>query len=85
MRVLDYPHTNAFILAANISGNEAHKILIDGGSSIDIIFVNASDRMGLQRSILQQTRSLLIDFDGKTISALGKVHIPVSFGEGSNF
>ena len=48
MRVLKYPHTDALIVVANILGNEVHMVLIDDESSVDIIFIDAFDRIGLQ-------------------------------------
>ena len=72
MRVLDYPHTYAFIITAKILGNKVHRILIDGGRSADIIFFDAFDRIGLQQNELRQARSPLLGFIGKAINALGK-------------
>ena len=47
-----YPHTDAMVIKANIIGWEINRVLIDSRSSVDIIFVNAFDKMKLSRNQL---------------------------------
>ena len=72
------------VIKANIAGWEINSVLMDSGSSIDIIFVNAFDQMKLSRNQLQPLDSPLISFGGKRIDALGKISLPVSFGGQEN-
>ena len=44
-----YPHTDAMVIKANIAGWEINRVLIDSGSSTDIIYVNAFDQMKLRK------------------------------------
>jgi hypothetical protein len=43
LQLESYPHTNAMVVKANIAGWEINRVLIDSGSSSDIIFINAFD------------------------------------------
>lgn len=81
-QVTDYPHSDAFIATANVAGYMLHNILVDTGSSADILFVKAFDHMGLDRRTLEPAGNSLYGFGGKKIDAIGKKAIPVSFEEG---
>jgi hypothetical protein len=58
--------------------------LVDNGSSGDIIFGDAFDKMGLSKDLLQPPDTPLYGFGGRVIHALGKVVLPVSFGTVQN-
>jgi hypothetical protein len=51
VNLLSYPHTDAYI-EANILGWAIGKILVDTGSSADIIFSSTFDRMNMDRNLL---------------------------------
>ena len=84
LQLESYPDTDTMVIKANIAGWQINRVLIDSGSSADIIFVNAFDQMKLSRNQLQPSNSPLIGFGGKRIDALGKISLPVSFGGQEN-
>ena len=72
------------VIKANIAGWEVNRVLMDSGSSTDIMFVNAFDQMKLSKSQMQPSDAPLIGFEGKRINALGKISLLVSFGSLEN-
>ena len=84
MSLNSYPHTDAMVIEANIQGWTIEKILVDIGNSADIIFSSSFDRMNIDRNLLQPAEIPLIGFGGKRVEALGKISLPVSFGDTSN-
>jgi hypothetical protein len=81
-QVRDFSHFDAFIATANVAGYTLHNILIDIGSSVDILFIKAFKSMGLDKRTLEPAGSSLFGFGGKKIDAIGKKAIPISFEEG---
>ena len=79
VNLLSFPHTDALVIEANIQGWTIGKILVDTGSSADIIFSSTFDR-----NLLQPADIPLIGFGGKRVNALGKITLLVSFGDLSN-
>lgn len=79
-----YPHATEMVIKANIAAWEISRILIDLGSSVDIIFVNAFDQMKLSKNQLQPSDSPLVGSGGKRIEALGNISLSVSIGDIQN-
>jgi hypothetical protein len=84
LQLKDYPHMDAMLIEANIDGWAISKILVDGGSSVDIIFTSTLNAMKIDRKILGRAEHPLFGFGAKRIHSIGRIVIPVSFGTVSN-
>ena len=58
-----------------------HRVLIDNGSSVDILYYPAFQQMGIGRERLISTNALLVSFGGIRVLPLGVVTLFVVVGD----
>jgi hypothetical protein len=80
------PGSYPLVVAPLYKSKRVHKVLMDGGSGINVLYASTLDDMGIPRSAL---RSLTAPFHGVVpgMEALpiGQINLPVTFGDARNF
>ena len=64
-----------------IANNNLHIILVDNGSSVDILYFQAFERMGIKVSDLKPSPNPVYSFTGDSIVPLGVISLPMTLGE----
>ncbi|XP_072147898.1 uncharacterized protein [Setaria viridis] len=77
-------HNDAMVIQTIIANWKIGKVLVDTGSSTDIIFTNTFREMKINPHLLEPVEVPLLGFDGRLVKALGKISLPVSFGNLDN-
>jgi hypothetical protein len=77
-------HNDVMVIEVNIAGWVIGKILVDIGSSADILFLKTFKKMNLSQHMLHPPEYPLQGFGGKPIRPVGKVSLLVSFGDLDN-
>ncbi|KAL0413601.1 UNVERIFIED_CONTAM: Retrovirus-related Pol polyprotein from transposon gypsy [Sesamum radiatum] len=65
----------------DIANFSVHKVLVDNGSSADIVFWDVIKRMGLENAQLDTVHTPLVGFGGSEVVSMGTITLPVSMGE----
>jgi hypothetical protein len=69
-------HNDDMVIEVNIAGWVIGKILIDNGSSEDILFLKTFEKMNLSQHMLHPPEYALQGFGGKPINLVRKVSLP---------
>ncbi|KAL5583083.1 hypothetical protein UlMin_015525 [Ulmus minor] len=75
-----HPHKDAIVVALRIASRKVYKILIDNGSSADILFRSTLNRMDLVGAKFNPIKSALYGFTGDSIHSEGVLNLPVELG-----
>uniref|UniRef100_A0A2N9GU89 RNase H type-1 domain-containing protein n=1 Tax=Fagus sylvatica TaxID=28930 RepID=A0A2N9GU89_FAGSY len=71
-----HPHDDALVVTMEIAGYSTRRVLIDNGSSADIIYLTAFQQMKIDKDQLQPIETPLVGFAGTSIYPLGMVTLP---------
>ncbi|XP_024035540.1 uncharacterized protein LOC127899300 [Citrus sinensis] len=75
-----YPHEDALVIKAIVASTELRRILVDTGSSVDILFKSALDDMGISDLKLERTNTSLKGFGRGRLTPLGIIELPITVG-----
>ena len=81
MEGYEHPHDDPLVIRVVIANKTIHRVLVDNGSSADIIFVSAFNKMGIEREKLEPVNPHLRGFSGKRVLPLGSIQLVLTLGD----
>jgi len=80
-RRLHHPHDDALVVNLKVEDYNMHWVLVDNGSSVDILYYPAFQQMRIDREQLISTNAPLVGFGGSRVFPLGTVTLSVMVGD----
>ena len=74
-------HDNPLVIRAIVANKTVHRVLVDNGSSADIIFASAFDKMDIGREKSDPVNTHLRGFSGEKVLPLGSIQLVLTLGE----
>ena len=78
---VEVPHDDALLIKAVIANYTIHRIFVDTGSSVNIIFKKAFDQLQIDRPELLPMTTPLYGFTGNEVQPVGQIRLATSLGE----
>ena len=80
-RRLHHPHDDALVVSIRIEDYNMHRVLVDNGSSTDILYYPAFQQMGIDREWMILMNAPLVGFGGTRVLPLGAITLFVVVGD----
>ena len=77
---IHHPHDDAIVITLLIVDYTTRRVLVDNGSSVDILYYPAFQQMRLGRDQLRIVCSPLVGFGGMKVQPVGTITLPVVVG-----
>ncbi|XP_021769838.1 uncharacterized protein LOC110734084 [Chenopodium quinoa] len=81
-RGIVFPHDDPLVLIIKINGAGVKRVLVDGGSFANVLFMKAFNEMMIGRQYLTQVSYPVIGFNGSTVRPEGSIGLPVRLADG---
>ncbi|CAL2267229.1 unnamed protein product [Prunus armeniaca] len=75
-----YPHDDPMIIRAEIADYDVGRVLIDTGSSVNVIFADAFKGLGIADSMVNRQITPLLSFSGDLVQPVDSISLPIAFG-----
>ena len=75
-RRLHHLHDDALVVSIRIGDYNTHRVLVDNGSSADILYYPVFQQMRIEREWLVPTNAPLVGFGGTKVYPLVQLHYP---------
>ncbi|XP_024017308.1 uncharacterized protein LOC112090382 [Morus notabilis] len=76
-----FPHNDALVVEAVIRNHTVCRILVDNGSSVDLLYSDCLEKMGIHEGQLERTTRPLYGFTGDSVIPQGTIRLPITAGE----
>ena len=74
---VNLPHADPLVIKLQIGDTMVSRVLVDGGSSSDILFWDAFQRIGIENEEIRPIKTSLHAFNGAKVKPLGIIVLPV--------
>ena len=76
-----HPHDEPLVMKVVVANKTIHRVLVDNGSSANIIFASAFDKMGIGREKLEPVNTHLRGFSRDKVLPLGSIQLVLTMGD----
>ena len=76
-----HPHDNPLVFRAVVANKTVHRVLVYNGSSADIIFASAFNKMGIGRERPEPVNTHLRGFSEEKVLPLGSIQLVLTLGD----
>ena len=74
------PHDDALVVTLKIGGYDVKRVLVDQDSAVEVIYPDLYKGLKLRPKDLTAYDSLLVSFEGKTVTPKGQIRLPIQTG-----
>ncbi|CAB4282843.1 unnamed protein product [Prunus armeniaca] len=77
MEGIEFPHNDALVVTLRVANSMVKRVMIDGGSSADMLFWSTFKRMKLDEKKIQPNPTPIYTFEGTKVQLIEDVTLPV--------
>ena len=76
-----HPYDDPLVIRVVVANKTVHRVLVDNGSSVNIIFASAFDKIGIGREKLELVNAHLRGFSKEIVLPLGSIQLVLTLGD----